>query len=87
MTGSNHPLKDVPANSEFGGSHWFACDQPERPADERTLFRTDCEPCRIALNMALQDPGSCWYGQDVPVAGLRVQAALTGKSITIGRRH
>ena len=84
---TNHPAKDEPANAELGGEHGFACDHPERPPTDRTLFRTNCEPCQIALNVALDTEGLVWFGQHETCHALVLQAATSGKPITIGHRH
>jgi hypothetical protein len=32
---------------------WWACEHPERPLDDMTLFAYGCTPCRVAWNAAI----------------------------------
>lgn len=85
-TTSNHPFKTIGPDSDLGSGHWFACDYPERPAELMTVFRTGCEACQMALDVALKVPGSGWTGKHEDVNRLRVHAATTGREVTIGRK-
>lgn len=85
-TTSNHPFKAIGPDSELGSGHWFACDYPERPAGLMTIFRTGCEACQMALEVALEVPGSGWTGAHDAVRRLREHAITTGNPVTIGRK-
>lgn len=85
-TTSNHPFKTIGPDSDLGAGHWFACDYPERPAGLMTVFRTGCEHCQMALDVALEVPGSGWTGKHDAVRRLRVHAVTTGRAVTIGRK-
>lgn len=50
LAGDHPPL-------EFGG--WWACEHPERPADDSCAFWHACEACRLAFAATARlDPGS-----------------------------
>jgi hypothetical protein len=85
-TTSNHPFKTIGPDSDLGSGHWFACDYPERPAELMTVFRTGCEACQMALEVALQVPGSGWTGKREEVDRLRLHAITSGRAVTIGRK-
>lgn len=65
---------------ETPGPWWWACSQPERPADGWTMFLTDCAACQMALAaLALRDPSSTldWHGEGtgVPTENITAVAA------------
>ena len=51
MTTSRHADRSLPPSD---GPWWFACDHPERPADEWIIWIYECDACTLALVAAAE---------------------------------
>lgn len=62
-------IEEMPLHSgreDFDVDGWYGCEQPERPADEMTLWDWRCRSCVLHATAVLRNQGDdqlTWYAR------------------------